>query len=115
MNPNMTTLDGVLFRIKMDIMMVKSEVLQLKDDLVNYFDSILNLHLNHFKVKSDDSNQLNMDCELGLKSENSIDEESESLEDEESLDDEETSEASIDEGELIYSEDLFKSDVKKET
>lgn len=102
----MSPFDQVIFKIKMDIMMVKTEVKQMKDELINYFDSILNLHLDHFKKKIGYKSP-NRDCELGLYR---IDEEKDFEDDGESCDEKtEESEESINEDDLIFNDDVFKN------
>ena len=118
----MGPIDSALFKIKMDIMLIKSEVLQLKDELADYVSNIVNLHLGHLKNKIDQRSKLNEeDCELGLNQEEQGDadeEESEENDSEEGYDEEESeendsetqlseedSEEFTDEEELIFSEE----------
>lgn len=68
MDPQISPLDSALFKIKMDIMLIKSEILQLKDELTDYLVNIVNLHLSQLKSKIENRSKMNeADCELGLQ------------------------------------------------
>jgi hypothetical protein len=137
----MDSLDSPLFKIKMDIMIIKTEILQLKDDLVSYFDSILNVHIDHFRNKIGLNENQHGDYNQYLKNEDRLntirtknleldesiyDEESEedSEEEDSELSDESTDEGfyeesidedSIEEDELNFNEDdLFKSKLNEQ-
>ena len=78
----MGPIDSALFKIKMDIMLIKNEVMQLKDDLSDYLSNIVNLHLGRIKNKLETGSKLNdFDCESGLLRE--VKEEDEECSDEE--------------------------------
>ena len=80
---DMDPVDSALFKIKMDIMLVKFQVLQLKDELLknDYLADIVNLHINRLKSKNEKRDALNnKDCESGVREQSDSDEQEGSVE-----------------------------------
>lgn len=101
----MGPIDSALFKIKMDIMLIKSEVMQLKDELADYVSNIVNLHLAHLKSRLDKKAKVNEDdCELGLQGE--AEEYSEDYEEEDSEENDSDGELSEEPSEELTDEEL---------